>query len=252
MDPEASLGPRSLRLHHVSTPLGFLWILFSAAPPSPSFSAPPLRIPVAQSSTLRPWEAPLPQPIYMPRTPNAPSGMERSRRQNNRRAQTPPHRPQTWTVTHTSTRFLPAFSQGMAVMQNQGAAGTSHPLPRLPQDHPAFRRSHSSRTAGHSLGPLPGFCLSSLSAEKHSLPTAPMWDPDFQNAAALSPKLFWFPHQVPLLSKMSQHRSLKHSTGDLFPSWPSWFSPSPLTRPPAASTEQGAVSGMCQVTRLCL
>lgn len=222
-------------------------ILFSAAPPSPSFSAPPLRIPVAQSPPLGLGKRPLPLFIYMPRTPNAPSGMERSRRQNNRRAQTPPPQTSDLTVTHTSTRSLPAFSQGMAVMQNQGAAGTPHPLfPGFPSRSPSLQTLPLEDSRCHSLG---SSAVASVLAPclQRSTPCQllPCGTQISKMHGASSSKLFWVPSSSPTALKMSQHRSLAQHRRP-FPSWPSWFSPSPSHTP--TSCLHGARSSFWNVS----
>lgn len=189
--------------------LGFFLIFFSAAPPSPSFSATPLRIPVAQSPRLGLVKPLLPSFIYMPTTPKAPSGMVHSKHQNKRKAQTPSPQTSDLTGIHTPT----CLSQGSLREwhpPNHAESGCyGHSPPSIPRPPLKITQPSDSPTGGQQV-PFPwvlcrGFYLSSLSAEKHSLSTAPTWDPDFQNArcnVALPPRnSSGFPHQVPLLSK---------------------------------------------------
>lgn len=78
----------------------------------------------------------------------------------------------------------PSILSGNGSHAESGCCRHSAPsLPRLPLK---ITQPSDAPTRGQQV-PFPwvlcrGFCLSSLSAEKHSLPTAPMWDPDFQNA----------------------------------------------------------------------
>lgn len=163
-----------------------------------------------------------------------------------------PHRPQTWPHGHYTPQLaLSQRSLGNGSHGNQGAAGTPPSSQASPQDHPAFRRSHS-RTAGAIPWVLcRGFCLPQLHCLQRSTPCQllPCGTQISKMPDASSSEITTGSCQVPAL-KMSQHRSLaQHRRPFQLALLVLTFT---FLHLQAASTEQGAVSGMCQVTRLCL
>lgn len=117
-------------------------------------------------------------------------------------------------------------------MQNQGAAGTLHPLfPGFPSRSPSLQTLPLEDSRCHSLG---SSAVASVLAPclQRSTPCQllPCGTQISKMHGASSSKLFWVPSSSPTALKMSQHRSLAQHRRH-FPSWPSWSSPSPSHTP---------------------